>query len=68
MSGSGHPTDSPLKVEKVRIWRLGGRHWEMKWGKSLYDKYIFFEGTKFQKFTVLDVYRMKCKSFYRYDK
>ena len=69
MSGSGHPTGSPLKVKKVWIWQLGGRqfrylvryfesspvhaiffdeslitflkNWEMKWGKSLYDKYFF---------------------------
>ena len=25
MSGSGHPTGSPLKVKKVWIWQLGGR-------------------------------------------
>ena len=25
MSGSDHPTGSPLKVKKVWIWQLGGR-------------------------------------------
>ena len=26
MSGSGHPTDSPIKVKKGQIWRSVGRH------------------------------------------
>ena len=77
MSGSGHPTNSPFTVKKDRIWRSGGWHFHylvcyfessLVHAKKFFQRItinIFLERTKF---TVLDVYHMKCKSFNRYDK
>ena len=53
MSGSGHPTDSPLKVEKVRIWRLGGRHWENPSTINIFFlKELNFKNSQFLMYTV----------------
>ena len=49
MSGSGHPTDSPLKVKKVRIWKSGGRRfatWSAILNPHRYMPKLFFDGSQ----------------------